>query len=116
MNTSKAAGKAIREFTRNLSRITHPCVRVAAMVVSEIKDKLSPKKAPPTTTAVMKTTLTSVFAAIPAATGTSATMVPTDVPMEREMKHDAKKIPASSRLPGSNRKVRFTVASIAPMA
>ena len=64
----------------------------------------------------MNTTLTSVLAAIPAATGTNATMVPTDVPIEREIKHEAKKIPASNKFPGSNRKVRFTVASIAPIA
>ena len=85
-------------------------------MVSDIKERLSPKKAPPTTTAVMNTTLTSVLAAIPAATGTSATMVPTDVPIEREIKHAARKMPANSKLSGSRRKVRFTVASIAPMA
>ena len=38
-------------LTRNLSRRSHSWVRVAAMVVSEINDRLSPKKAPPTTIA-----------------------------------------------------------------
>ena len=94
-----AAGTTIMEFTRNLSRMTHPCVRVAAIVVSEINERLSPKKAPPMTSAVINARLTSVFAAIPAATGTRATMVPTEVPMDNDMKQEAKKIPASNPLP-----------------
>ena len=60
--------------------------------------------------------LTSVFMAIPAATGVRATIVPTDVPIDNDMKQEARKIPASSRLSGSSRSVRFTVASMAPMA
>ena len=40
-------------FTLNLSCILQPCVRVAAMVVSEMNERLSPKKAPPVITAVM---------------------------------------------------------------
>ena len=116
MKTSKAAGTAIIKFTRNLSRMTHPCVRVAAIVVSEMKERLSPKNDPPMTSAVIKARLTSVLAAIPAATGTRATIVPTDVPIDSEMKQDARKTPASSRLSGSSISVKFTVASIAPMA
>ena len=38
----------IMKFTRNLSRMAHPWVRVAAIVVSEMNERLSPKKAPPT--------------------------------------------------------------------
>ena len=68
------------------------------------------------TSAVINARLTSVFAAIPAATGTRATMVPTEVPMDNDMKQEAKKIPASNRLSGSNNNVRLTVASIAPIA
>ena len=49
------------------------------------------------------------------ATGVSATIVPTLVPIEREMKQAAMKMPASSRLSGSICKVRFTVASMAPI-
>lgn len=41
---------------------------------------------------------------MPAATGTSATMVPTEVPMESEMKQAARKMPASSRLSGKQEK------------
>ena len=105
----------MKQFTRNLSRITQPCVRVAAMVVSDMNDRLSPKKAPPATMAVTIGRLVSVLAAIPTATGTRATMVPTEVPIDSDMKHDARKIPAKSRLSGSSCRVRFTVASMAPI-
>ena len=52
-STTMAAGTTIMELTRNLSLITHSCVLVEAMVVSDINDKLSPKKEPPTTTPTM---------------------------------------------------------------
>ena len=44
-----AAGSAIQTFTRNLSLNSTFKLRVAAMVVSEIIDKLSPNIAPLTT-------------------------------------------------------------------
>ena len=49
------------------------------------------------------------------AMGMSATMVPTLVPTESEIKHDARNSPTSSTLPGSADNVRFTVASTHPM-
>ena len=86
------------------------------MVVSEIKDRLSPNMAPPTTIATMKGVFISVCVAIPTATGVRATIVPTEVPMESEIKQAAIKIPASRRLSGSMDKARLTVASTAPPA
>ena len=83
--TSSAAGAAIHRFARNLSRMEQPWVLVAATVVSEMKDRLSPKKAPPMTTAVTRGTPTPVSAAMPAAMGTRATIVPTLVPMAIEL-------------------------------
>ena len=56
-----------------------------------------------------------VFSASPTATGVSATIVPTLVPIDRDMKQAAMKIPASSRLSGRICRVRFTVASMAPI-
>ena len=111
-------------FTLNLSAIEHSWVLVAAIVVSEINERLSPKKAPPTMIAVMKGVLTNdpdappraSSSAIPAATGTRATIVPTLVPMDMEMKHAARKRPAYRSLPGSILRARFTVASIAPIS
>ena len=84
--TMTAAGAAMLRFALNLSDIEQFCVRVAAMVVSEMKERLSPKKAPPTMIAVMNATLHPVSEAIPAAMGTRATMVPTLVPTDIEMK------------------------------
>lgn len=110
-----AAGTTIMEFTRNLSRITQPCVLVEAMVVSEMNDRLSPKKEPPTTMATMKGRSIPVLCAKPVATGVRATIVPTLVPIESEMKQEAIKIPAKSRLSGSICRVRFTVALMAPI-
>ena len=111
-----AAGITICELTLNLSLNLHPCVRVAVMVVSDINDKLSPKKAPPATIATNNGRPASVSRAIPAAKGVNATIVPTEVPMESEMKHAARKIPPNNRLSGKSCRERFTVASIAPMA
>ena len=71
-----------------------PWLLVAATVVSEMKERLSPKKAPPTMMAVTNATPMPVSAAMPLAMGTSATMVPTDVPMAMETKQAARKRPA----------------------
>ena len=111
-----ATGMTIKLLTLNLSFMLQPCVRVATMVVSEIKDRLSPNMAPPTTMATMKGVFMPVCTAIPTATGVSATIVPTEVPMESEMKQAAINIPASKRLSGSTDKARLTVASTAPTA
>ena len=89
-------------FTLNLSAIEHSWVLVAAIVVSEMNERLSPKNAPPTIIPVMNGALANVpdtppvasSSAIPAATGTRATMVPTLVPMDIDMKHEAMKRPA----------------------
>ena len=105
----------MKVFTRNLSLRRQPCVCVAAMVVSLINERLSPKKAPPTTTAVIIAIGVPVLWAIPAAMGTRATMVPTLVPMLKEIKQAARKSPARSICAGSKVSVRFTVASILPM-
>ena len=72
--------------------------------------------APLTTTPNIKASGIPVFAAIPTATGARATIVPTEVPTEMDIKQAARKIPAASRFPGSMDIARFTVASTAPIA
>ena len=57
-----------------------------------------------------------VSAASPPARGTRATTVPTLVPMDREMKQAARNNPAKRNLAGRMDRVRFTVASMEPMA
>ena len=111
-----AAGTTINELTLNLSLIVHPCVRVEAIVVSDIKERLSPKKEPPTTIATIKGSATPTLSASPIATGVNATMVPTLVPIESEIKHAAKKIPANNKLLGRICNVRFTVSLMAPIS
>ena len=110
-----AAGATIRIFVRNLSRMEHPCVRVAAMVVSEMNDRLSPKNAPPTTMATIHSVSHPVWAAIAEAMGTRATMVPTDVPTDMDVKQAAMKRPAGRNFAGTTLSVRATVASTAPI-
>ena len=102
-------------FVRNLSRMLHPCVRVAAMVVSDMNDRLSPKNAPPTTMAVIHGALHPVWSAMAEAMGASATMVPTDVPIDIEVKQAAMNIPAGRNRSGTMRSVSDTVASTAPI-
>ena len=86
------------------------------IVVSEMNDRLSPKKEPPTMIAVIRATSVPVSIAIPAAIGVSAAMVPTLVPMDMEMKQAARKSPAKIICGGKSESVRLTVASILPIA
>ena len=58
----------------------------------------------------------AISSAIPAAMGTRATIVPTLVPMDMEMKHEARKSPAYRNFPGSIFMAMFTVASMAPIS
>ena len=89
-----AAGRAILIFARNLSFISTFCVLVAAMVVSEMTERLSPNMAPPTKAPITRARDRFPFWATPTAMGPTAEMVPTDVPVEREMKQLMRKIPA----------------------
>ena len=53
--------------------------------------------------------------AIPKAIGVSAAIVPTDVPIDKDMKQAATKMPGRRKDDGRSLSVRFTVASTAPM-
>ena len=96
---------------------------MAAIVVSEMKDRLSPKNDPPTMIAVMNAgeqmnpsaPPSASCLAIPDAIGTRATIVPTLVPIDIDMKHAARKSPAKMNFPGRIDIARFTVASMAPI-
>ena len=89
---------------------------MAAIVVSEIIDRLSPNIAPLTTAAVDKATPTPVLSAIPTAIGTNATIVPTEVPTEIAIKHAITNNPAIKRFLGKIEMPRFTVDSTAPIS
>lgn len=68
----------------NLSLILHRWVCVATIVVSLIKDRLSPKKAPPTIIATTASVDSPSSGASPKATGVNAAIVPTEVPIANE--------------------------------
>ena len=91
-----AAGRAILKFILNLSFNSQPCVRVAAIVVSEIMDKLSPNIAPPTQAATMSASEIPLFTEIPAAMGTMAAMVPIEVPVAVPITAEIMKLPAGT--------------------
>ena len=81
-----------------------------------MNERLSPKYVPPTTSPTMSGTLIPSCCAMPTATGVSAAIVPHDVPMLRDMKHDARKMPGRMNDSGRNRSAVLTVASTAPTA
>ena len=85
------------------------------MVVSEMKLRLSPKYAPPTTMATIMAVLVSVCSAIRPAMGTRAAMVPTLVPVLREMKQAATKRLLSRKSGGTAVRASRMVASMAPI-
>ena len=115
MSVITAAGSAMRKFTRNLSRISTRWERVAAMVVSEIIERLSPNIPPPTTAAMTMVVERFPFSATPMAMGIRAEMVPMEVPVAVPKKAAITKRPAASRAGGTRARPRLTVASLAPM-
>ena len=105
-----AAGSAIQKFTRNLSFIAHPCVEVAAIVVSEIKLKLSPNIAPPITEATQKGTLNPAVPATSIAIGVTTAIVPTDVPMAVETKAATTKSTTTANCAGIKSNKKYAAA------
>ena len=103
-------------FIRNLSFISQPCVRVAAMVVSEIMDKLSPNMAPPMTTPSRSVSGMSVCSPTPTAMGAMAATVPMLVPIAVEMKAPMRKSPGRIMDGGRRERPKLTVAFTPPMA
>ena len=104
------------KFSRNLSFISHPCVLTAAIVVSEIMDRLSPNMAPPTTAPAQSASEKPVFSLIPTAIGARAVIVPTEVPIEIEIKQPMTKSPATAIPEGKIASPRATVLSTPPAA
>lgn len=111
-----AAGSTIKKFVRNLSFMEQPCVRVAAIVVSEIIERLSPNIAPLMTAPMHMAREIEVFSLIPTAIGASAEIVPTLVPMDMERKQPIINSPAADQLAGSSFNPKFTVCSTPPAA
>ena len=88
-----AAGKASLKLVLNLSFIAQPMLCVAAMVVSEITERLSPNIAPESSAAPIKPSGESLFSASSITTGANVTIDPTEVPDANERKEAITKIP-----------------------
>ena len=106
----------MKKLALNLSFISHPWVFTAAIVVSEIIDKLSPNMAPHTTAPIHTAIGKCVFSLIPTAIGANAAIVPMDVPIETEMKHPITNNPTTAMLDGRIDSPKFTVLSTPPAA
>ena len=99
-----------------MSFISQPWVRTAAIVVSEIMDRLSPNMAPHTTAPRQIAVPRPVSCAMPIPIGAMAVMVPTEVPMETEIKQPMIKRPVTAIDGGIIESPRLTVLSTPPAA
>ena len=109
-----AAGSATRILVRNLSFISTPCVLVAAIVVSEIKERLSPNIAPPTTTPTHRGRRRFPFFDTAQAIGASTLIVPTLVPIAIEIRQAITNSPGTANRPGMILSRRFAVLEAPP--
>ena len=114
-SVTRAAGNATRKLTRNLSRISQRWLRVAAMVVSEIMDRLSPNMAPPTTAPMTTVRDRPPFSAMPTAMGMTAETVPMEEPVAVPIKAEMTNRPAARNCTGTRDRPRFTVDSRPPI-
>ena len=104
----------MRKFVRNLSFISTPCVLVAAIVVSEINERLSPNIAPPTTVPTLMGTESPPLFAAANAMGTRTEMVPTLVPIAMDIRQAITKRPGTANCPGSTESSIFAVLCAPP--
>ena len=109
-----AAGIATLILVRNLSFISTPCVLVAAIVVSEMNERLSPNMAPPTTTPTQKGSERPPFCETAQAIGARTEIVPTLVPIAMEIRQAIRKSPGTANLPGMMLRSRLAVLEAPP--
>ena len=109
-----AAGRAMPRLVQNLSFIWTPWVLVAAIVVSEIKERLSPNMEPPTTVATQMGREKCPISETDMAIGTRTVMVPQLVPMAMEIRQAIRKRPGMAKDPGIRLSRRPAVESAPP--
>ena len=110
----RAEGTATLILVRNLSFISTPCVLVAAIVVSEIKERLSPNIAPPTTIPTHRGRKSLPFLDTSQAMGASTVIVPTLVPIAMEIRQAMMKRPGTANLAGMMLSRRLAVLEAPP--
>ena len=110
-SATSAAGSAMRKFVRNLSFISQPCVLQAAMVVSEMNERLSPNIAPPMTEPMHSARWNPDAFATATAMGTISVIVPQDVPMAVETKHETMNSTATANRAGICASMKYATDS-----
>ena len=111
IKVTTAAGRAIQKFSLNLSFIAHPCPLHAAIVVSDINDKLSPNIAPPITDPTHNGTENPDTPATATAIGTINVIVPTDVPIAVDTKQATTNNTATANLAGIIESIKYATLS-----
>ena len=111
IRVAMAAGSAMPKFSLNLSFIAQPWPLQAAIVVSEMKERLSPNIAPPITEPMQSGTLNPEAVATDTAIGVISVMVPTDVPIAVETKHATMKRTATAKRGGITDSMKYATLS-----
>ena len=111
ITVTTAAGNAIRKFCLNLSFIAQPCPLHAAIVVSEINDRLSPNIEPPITAATQSGTEKPEASATATAIGVISVIVPTEVPIATDTKHATIKRTITANRAGINCSIKYATLS-----
>ena len=94
-----------------MSFIAQPCPLHAAIVVSDIKDRLSPNIAPPITDPTHSGRLNPDAAETATAIGVISVIVPTDVPMAVDTKQATTKSTATANLAGISDSIKYATLS-----
>ena len=114
IRVATAAGRAIQKLALNLSFMAQPWLLQAAMVVSEIKDRLSPNIAPPMTLPTHRGRPKPEASATATAMGMIRVMVPQEVPMAVETKHATTNSTATANLAGTMDSIKYATLSALP--
>ena len=99
------------KFSLNLSFMAQPCPLHAAIVVSEIKERLSPNMAPPTTEPIQSATPKPELFATATAIGAIRVIVPTEVPIARDTKALTTKSTRTANLAGIKESRKYATLS-----
>ena len=91
--------------------MAQPCPLQAAIVVSEMNDKLSPNIAPPTTAPTQRGTAKPVLFASASEIGVISVIVPTDVPMATETNALTTKRTKTENLAGIMESIKYATLS-----
>ena len=110
-----AAGNAMKKFSLNLSFILQPCPLQAAIVVSEINDRLSPNIEPPIIVATQRDISNPDAFETATAIGVKSVIVPTDVPIASDTKQLTIKSTITANCAGIIDSIKYATLSALPL-